>query len=147
MLGELLQPGDIILLSGDLGVGKTHFAQGVAAGLGVKEAVTSPTFTLVAEYDGRLPFVHMDLYRLYADEHGQTLTAHALEQIAFDDYLDGQQVVLIEWPRGVMAELDNYLWVQFSYDAPELQETRCIAIQSEGIDAALRLEEWKAAWA
>lgn len=63
-LAAHLEPGDVLVLTGDLGAGKTAFAQGVAAGLGVTEAVTSPTFTIVQEYAGRVPVQHLDLYRL-----------------------------------------------------------------------------------
>ena len=64
-IGEKAKPGDIYLLSGDLGVGKTVFTQGVAAGLGITEPVNSPTFTILQEYtEGRLPFYHFDVYRI-----------------------------------------------------------------------------------
>lgn len=90
-LGELLQPGDVVLLEGSLGAGKTAFAQGVAAGLGVTDPVTSPTFTLIHEYAGRLPLYHVDLYRL-----GGRADASA---IGLEDYLGGDGVTLVEWPE------------------------------------------------
>lgn len=88
-IGAILAPGDVICLNGDLGAGKTHLAQGIAAGAGVAGPVTSPTFTLVNEYDGRLPLAHFDFYRL---EH-----AAELDDIGFDEYLDGTRAVIIEW--------------------------------------------------
>nr|WP_054967951.1 tRNA (adenosine(37)-N6)-threonylcarbamoyltransferase complex ATPase subunit type 1 TsaE [Alicyclobacillus ferrooxydans] len=67
-LGALMKAGDVIFLTGDLGAGKTTFAKGVALGLGIREDVTSPTFTLVTEYEGRVPLAHMDLYRLLPEQ-------------------------------------------------------------------------------
>ncbi|WAH36670.1 tRNA (adenosine(37)-N6)-threonylcarbamoyltransferase complex ATPase subunit type 1 TsaE [Alicyclobacillus dauci] len=148
-LGELLQAGDMILLQGDLGVGKTHFAQGIGVGLDIGEPLTSPTFTLVAEYDGRLPLTHMDLYRLYADEsdENEVLSERTLTQIAFDDYLDGERVVLIEWPTGVRSYLDDYLFVAFSYgDTEDAPNDRNIVVTAEGNGATERLREWVSAW-
>lgn len=88
-IGAALAPGDVVCLNGDLGAGKTHLAQGIAAGAGATGPVTSPTFTLVNEYDGRLPLAHFDFYRLErADE---------LDDIGFDEYLDGTRAVIIEW--------------------------------------------------
>ncbi len=82
--------GDVLALVGDLGSGKTHFVKGIARGLGAKDAVTSPTFTLVHEYlDGRLPVYHFDFYRL--------ATADALRTIGFDEYVFGDGVSVIEW--------------------------------------------------
>lgn len=89
-LGELLEAGDVVLLEGELGAGKTVFAQGVARGLGIEDPVTSPTFTLIHEYEGRLPLYHADLYRLAG-------AADALG-IGLEEYLWGDGVTLIEWP-------------------------------------------------
>jgi tRNA threonylcarbamoyladenosine biosynthesis protein TsaE len=92
-LGEavatVLEPGDVVVLTGDLGAGKTTFTQGLARGLGVAGAVTSPTFTLVHEYGGRVPLVHLDVYRL---THLQEL-----HDLGFDDLLGGDAIVVIEW--------------------------------------------------
>lgn len=83
-------PGDVFTLTGDLGVGKTVFAKGFAKGLGVDEDITSPTFTIVCEYDtGHIPMYHFDVYRI-ADP-GE------MDEIGFDDYVYGDGVCLIEW--------------------------------------------------
>lgn len=91
-LGRLLHPGDVLCLIGDLGAGKTTFTQGLALGLGLPpdEPVNSPTFTLVAEHPGgRIPLYHFDVYRL-PDSSG-------LYDLAFDEYLSGDGVIVIEW--------------------------------------------------
>ena len=87
--GELAKPGMIISLRGSLGAGKTVFARGVARSLGIEEAIVSPTFTLVQEYDGRLPMYHMDLYRITSSED--------FEMIGGEDMLYSDGVCLIEW--------------------------------------------------
>lgn len=89
-IGEMARPGEIYTLTGDLGVGKTVFTQGVAAGLGIIEPVSSPTFTIIQEYDsGRLPFYHFDVYRIGDIEE--------MDEIGYDDYFFGQGICLIEW--------------------------------------------------
>ena len=91
-LAALLQPGDVILLAGEFGVGKTTLVQGLARGLGVDSRyVTSPTFTLINEYAGRLPLYHIDLYRLD--------TAEQVADLGLLDYLYGDGVTVIEWPQ------------------------------------------------
>ena len=89
-LGEQAKPGWIFTLVGDLGVGKTVFTQGLARGLGIEEPVSSPTFTIVQEYDtGRLPFYHFDVYRIGDIEE--------MEEIGYDDCFFGGGVCLVEW--------------------------------------------------
>ena len=89
-IGLQARPGQVYTLTGDLGVGKTVFTQGVAAGLGITEPVSSPTFTIVQVYEeGRLPFYHFDVYRIGDIEE--------MEEIGYDDYFFGQGICLIEW--------------------------------------------------
>jgi tRNA threonylcarbamoyladenosine biosynthesis protein TsaE len=88
-LGNLIKPGDIICLNGDLGTGKTHFTKGVAKGLGIDDQVTSPTFTIVNEYTGRLKLYHFDVYRVN--------TSDEIEAIGFDEYIFSDAVSIIEW--------------------------------------------------
>lgn len=92
-LGRLLKGGEVICLTGDLGAGKTHFAKGVARGLGITELVTSPTFTLINEYSGRLPLYHVDVYRLGGPDEAYDL--------GLEEYLYGDGVTLVEWPGRV----------------------------------------------
>lgn len=89
-LGEAASPGDVFALSGDLGVGKTVFAKGMAEGLGITEPVSSPTFTILQEYtSGRIPFYHFDVYRVEEPEE--------MEETGFDDAIFGEGVSLVEW--------------------------------------------------
>ena len=89
-LGEKAYAGQVFTLTGDLGVGKTVFTQGLAKGLGIEKPVNSPTFTIVQEYeDGRLPFYHFDVYRIGAVEE--------MDEIGYEDYIQGEGVCLIEW--------------------------------------------------
>lgn len=89
-LAKEARPGDIYTLEGDLGVGKTIFTKGVARGLGIDEPVTSPTFTILQEYEsGRLPLYHFDVYRIGDPEE--------MDEIGYEDYFYGQGICLIEW--------------------------------------------------
>ena len=91
-IGQVLKPGDVLLLQGDLGAGKTTFSQGLAEGLNIKECVNSPTFVLISEYlSGRLPLYHMDLYRI--EEETQ------LFDLGVEDYFFGNGVCVVEWPN------------------------------------------------
>jgi tRNA threonylcarbamoyladenosine biosynthesis protein TsaE len=97
-LGEAARPGDVLLLEGAFGVGKTVLVQGLAVGLGVIEDVTSPSFVLVVEHQGRLPLYHVDLYRLDG-----RLDDEMLDNLA--DYQEACGVCAIEWPEALPPEL------------------------------------------
>ena len=88
-VGELLRPGDVISLVGDLGAGKPVFVRGVARALGVTELVVSPTFTIVREYEGRVPLVHVDVYRIDAVQE--------LHDLGFEEVVRDDAVTIVEW--------------------------------------------------
>jgi tRNA threonylcarbamoyladenosine biosynthesis protein TsaE len=92
-IGELARPGDIITLAGSLGAGKTTLTQAIGQGLGIPAScyITSPTFSLLHEYPGRMPLYHLDLYRLEGEEE--------LEELGLEDYLYGDGLTVIEWPE------------------------------------------------
>ena len=99
-LAELLRPGDVIAFYGDLGAGKTAFTRGLAAGRGIREAVTSPTYTIVNEYlSGRMPLFHFDMYRLSSSEE--------LFDIGWEDYLSRGGVCAVEWSEQVAVALSE----------------------------------------
>ena len=103
-LGRALMPGTVIAYSGDLGAGKTAFTRGIARGLGITEPVTSPTYTIVNEYDtGRLPLFHFDMYRLHS--------ADDLWDIGWEDYLERNGICAVEWSENVADALENPLFV------------------------------------
>lgn len=105
VLGKLLYPGDFLALKGDLGAGKTAFTKGIAKGLGISDDITSPTFTIINEYAGKIPLAHMDAYRLASPEE--------LENIGFSDYLS-DFVVVLEWADKVQQLLpENVIWIDF----------------------------------
>ena len=100
-LAAKAKPGEVFCLVGDLGVGKTVFSQGFGAGIGVLEAINSPTFTIVQVYDeGRLPFYHFDVYRIGDEEE--------LFEIGFDEMIDGEGVSLIEWANLIPGSLPEH---------------------------------------
>ena len=134
-LAHFLQPGDIIGLAGDLGTGKTRWVQGVCQGLGVTDPVISPTFTLVNEYDGRLPVYHIDLYRL----------ADSADMLSFglEDYLYGAGVTLIEWANRAESILPNNL---LNITLHHLEHTkRRVVIEPHGDRFLKLLHEFKLA--
>ncbi|OPX86949.1 MAG: tRNA threonylcarbamoyladenosine biosynthesis protein TsaE [Pelotomaculum sp. PtaB.Bin013] len=132
-LGALLRPGDVVCLNGDLGAGKTRFAQGVACGMGVDGPVTSPTFTIINEYLGRLPLYHMDFYRLE--------DALELEDLGYEEYFYGSGVTVIEWPERVAELLPAVRLDIFIDRSPESEEARNISFVPYGDDLTGMVEE------
>jgi tRNA threonylcarbamoyladenosine biosynthesis protein TsaE len=124
-LGRLLRPGDVVLLSGELGAGKTVFVQGLARGLGVAEPVSSKSFVLLGEYHGRTVLYHADLYRLEAPEEA--------EELALSEYcVDG--ALAVEWPeRAPDVFPPDHLSVRFDIGG---ERTRTLTLEARGPRAA-----------
>lgn len=133
-LGECLQRGDVVLLNGDLGAGKSVLARGLARGLGIDCPMPSPTFTLMQPYEGRIPFYHFDLYRL--DEPDQFYEA------GLDEYAFGQGAAVIEWPD--CADLAPDTCFEVSILRGETSEERRVEISLIG-ETALREADFAAA--
>lgn len=125
-IGKEAKPGSIMTLIGDLGVGKTVFTQGIASGLGIKEPISSPTFTIVQVYEeGRMPFYHFDVYRIGDIEE--------MDEIGYEDYFFGDGMCIVEWAdlikelipaEAVRVEIEKDLTKGFDY--------RRITIGTEG---------------
>ena len=122
-LGELAQSGDVFLLTGNLGSGKTCLTQGIAWGLGVKEYAFSPSFVIVREYHGRLTLYHIDFYRLERSEE--------ISDLGLDEYLYGEGVCVVEWADKDMAALpDEHLLIHLSH----MSDTeRAINLEPKGL--------------
>ena len=113
-LARRLGPGDVVAYRGDLGAGKTAFTRGLARGLGCTGRVTSPTFTVVNEYEGRLPLFHFDLYRLEGED--------ALYDVGWEDYLARKGVCAVEWSENVSDALEEgTIFVEIRRGASERQ--------------------------
>ncbi len=122
-LAPLARPGDVVVLAGDLGAGKTAFVQGFGRGLGITERITSPTFTLVHVYEGRLPVHHLDVYRLEQ-------LSEALD-LGLPEMLDDGGVVLIEWGEAILPVLPHdYLEVRLTFGPGD--DDRHLALRTVG---------------
>jgi len=123
-LADELRPGDIISLTGDLGAGKTRFVQGLADGLEIDEAVTSPTFTIIRTYNGRLPLYHFDVYRLSG--------IRELEPLGYEEYFFGDGVTVVEWGDKVIDALpDDHLTVEM-HRTEESPDRRRLIVKAGG---------------
>jgi tRNA threonylcarbamoyladenosine biosynthesis protein TsaE len=119
-LAEKLKPGDVIALEGDLGAGKTTFTKGLAKGLGVQKTVNSPTFTIIKEYQGRLPLFHMDVYRV----------SDSYEDLGFDEYFEGDGVTVVEWAHLIEKQLPENILKIYLYHHGE--QSRAIELEPHG---------------
>jgi tRNA threonylcarbamoyladenosine biosynthesis protein TsaE len=130
-LADLARPGDVLVLAGDLGTGKTAFAQGFAEGLGVTEQVTSPTFILARSYEGRLRLHHLDVYRL---DHLQEA-----EDLGLAELVDDRGVTLIEWGDVIAPTLPSeHLEVRLAYGAGP--DDRTLRLAAAGRSWGLRAD-------
>ena len=122
-LGRAVEPGTVIAYTGDLGAGKTAFTRGLARGLGYTGRVTSPTFTIVNEYEGgRLPLFHFDLYRLGSSDE--------LFDIGWEDYLARGGVCAVEWSERAEDVLEDCIWVELRRG--ETDSDRIVTMKGEG---------------
>ncbi|SNS47568.1 tRNA threonylcarbamoyladenosine biosynthesis protein TsaE [Anaerovirgula multivorans] len=128
-LGKIVKPGDIICLIGDLGAGKTTFTKAFAKGLEVEDYVTSPTFTILQEYEGRIPLYHFDVYRI--EDVGE------MENIPYEEYFYGDGVCVIEWAELIREILPkDYIRIEIKYIGIEEREI-CFEATNESYDKQL----------
>lgn len=125
-LAKQAKPGDVFCLYGDLGTGKTVFSQGFGAGLGIREPISSPTFTILKEYDeGRLPLYHFDVYRIGSEDE--------MDEIGYYEFVDGEGVCLIEWAELIRDILPHHYYkVIIEKDAEKGFDYRKITIETVG---------------
>ncbi|QUY45207.1 tRNA (adenosine(37)-N6)-threonylcarbamoyltransferase complex ATPase subunit type 1 TsaE [Acaryochloris marina] len=133
VLGQILPAGNILLLEGDLGTGKTSLIQGLGKGIGISDAIVSPTFTLINEYhDGRVPLYHLDLYRL---------TPQQVDELYLETYWQGVEVppgiVAIEWSERLLHRPSSYLFIKLNHKKGARQAT----LQTVGSVHNLGLEQ------
>ncbi|MDD3652639.1 MAG: tRNA (adenosine(37)-N6)-threonylcarbamoyltransferase complex ATPase subunit type 1 TsaE [Desulfotomaculaceae bacterium] len=133
ILGTLLRVGDVVCLSGGLGAGKTRFTQGLACGIGVSGPVTSPTFTIINEYQGRLPLYHMDVYRLNDPLE--------MEDLGYEDYFYSHGVTVVEWAERVAKLLPVERLDVIINRSPEGEEFRTITFTPCGEGPAVLVKE------
>jgi len=132
-LGRILQAGDVVCVIGELGTGKTHFTKGIARGLGIESDVTSPSYTILQIYEGRIPLYHFDLYRME--------TADELFDIGFDEFIYGQGASVVEWADKFLANMpEKRLTVVLEYGRDPAAE-RSVKLEAAGRRYQLLLEE------
>jgi tRNA threonylcarbamoyladenosine biosynthesis protein TsaE len=132
-LAHILRPGDVITLSGDLGAGKTVFTKGLAEGMSISETVTSPTFTIIKEYEGRLALYHFDVYRLADPDE--------LDELGVDEYFYSDGVSVVEWGDKVASLIpEEHLEIKIIRLIDD--DSRRIEVTPHGSSWADRVERW-----
>ncbi|MEN9229717.1 MAG: tRNA (adenosine(37)-N6)-threonylcarbamoyltransferase complex ATPase subunit type 1 TsaE [Thermostichus sp. DG02_5_bins_236] len=123
LIGQMADPGLVILLEGNLGSGKTTFVQGLGQGLGIPEPIDSPTFVLLQEYySGRIPLFHCDLYRL---------DSVSAKDLGLEELWSGRGITAIEWPQHLLHLPSTYLWLHLQSD-PQMDGSRFLHIKGKG---------------
>ena len=135
-LGAVLRAGDVVVLDGELGTGKTVLAKGIAVALGIDEPVVSPTFTVVREYDAPTPLVHVDVYRLDRLQE--------LHDLGFDDLVGGEAVTVVEWGDRVSAALPSDR-LRVLLEPGEGDDDRLVSVDAAGVTWAERRDALVAA--
>lgn len=132
-MAHILRPGDVITLSGDLGAGKTVFTKGLAEGMGISEPVTSPTFTIIKEYEGRLALYHFDVYRLADPDE--------LDELGVDEYFYSDGVSVVEWGDKVAPLIpEEHLEIKIIRLIDD--DSRRIEVTPHGSSWADRVKRW-----
>ena len=126
-MGKLAPAGTIIALNGEMGAGKTHFCQGLAKGLGIERHIVSPTFTLINEYEGRMPFYHMDMYRLCEEDE--------FFDLGLEEYFTAPGLTAIEWAQNLGSFLPATC-VQIDFVLGEKEDSRILQITCAEKDRA-----------
>jgi tRNA threonylcarbamoyladenosine biosynthesis protein TsaE len=139
-IGEMLKPGCLIGLCGELGTGKTHIIKGLARGLGVDDRyyVTSPSFTIINEYPGRISLNHFDLYRLEGTDQ--------IEELGYEEYFYGEGVTVIEWAEKILPLLpENRLMVEITHQGENRRKFRITGLGNTYKDIVGEIADWQAA--
>jgi tRNA threonylcarbamoyladenosine biosynthesis protein TsaE len=138
MIGNLFQPGDMAALVGELGTGKTQLIKGLAAGVGVEKSVyiSSPSFTLINEYPGKIPFYHIDLYRLETEKEA--------EGLGLEEYFQGGGITAIEWANKIIPLLPKeLLWVHIRYTGKQGRSLEIIAKGKRYLNVVDQMQSFK----
>lgn len=137
IIGNVATPGDVLILTGELGAGKTTLTKGIAKGLGISQMIKSPTYTIIREYNaGRLPLYHMDIYRV---EYGA-------DDLGLDDYFEGDGLCVVEWGNMLgESQPEDYLELTLNKDAAD-ENCRQVTLQAFGPQASDFEERIMTSW-